>query len=235
MANLDVLAAVAKTECNILTVIASVSNLCKSGGKETTESTAERSSTVEQTQSKDHLMSAVEHRQVQYHPSQETTLAKAQEEASSKQTLVALHEADAHADETPCEHQARKIIARSNILEEPIAGHVDADVGNIENGQCDVEFVAVELQVVGQAIDACIADIAPIDKGEQPKTKKPGDDVKIELASDGAVQGWVDIDGLEVARVCFLEMREAFFLGVRGGLGHGSLYFTVTRRGTTAS
>ena len=133
MANLDVSAAVAKAESDILTIIASVSDLCKPGRKETTESTAEWRSTIEQTQPKDHFMSAVEHRQVQYHPSEETTLAKAKEEASGKKARVALHEANAHAYETPPKHQARKIIARSNIFENPVAGHINADVGNVEN------------------------------------------------------------------------------------------------------
>ena len=205
----------------MLTIIACVPDLGKPSSKETTESTAERCGTVEQTQSKDHLMSAVEHRQIQNHSSQETALAKAKEEASSEQTFVALHEANAHAYETPCEHQARKIIARTDVFEKPIAGHVDADVGNVENGQCDVEFVPIELQVVGQAVNTCIADIAPIDEGEQPKAKKPGDDVKIELASDGAVQCRVDIDGFDFTRISFLEMRETLLLDAGEGFGHG--------------
>ena len=199
-----------------------MSDLCKSSSKETTESTTEWSGTIEQTHSKDHLMSPVEHRQVQYHACQETTLAKAKEEASSKQTVVALHEANAHAYETPREHQARKIMACSHILEEPIAGHVDADVGNIENGQCDVKFVPIELQVLGQAVNARIANIASVDKGEQPQTKKPGDDVKIEFARDGAVECRVDINDLGFTRVCFLEMREILLLDVQGDFGHGN-------------
>ena len=199
-----------------------MSDLCQPSRKETTESTAERCGTIEQTQAKDHLMPAVEHRQVQHHPSEETTLAKAEEEASSKEAGVVLHEANAHAYETPAKHQARKIVASSNILENPIAGHVDADVGNIENGQCDVELVPIELQVIGQAVDTCIANVASVDKGEQPKAEQPGDDVEIELARDGAVECWVDMNSLEFTRVSFLEMRESLLLAARGDFGHSN-------------
>lgn len=67
--------------------------------------------------------------------------------------------------------QAWQTLSRSTVLQNPVAQHVYEDVEASNDGQRKVVFVASKLEVLEKTVNSGIANIAPVDEGQQPKTE----------------------------------------------------------------
>jgi hypothetical protein len=144
-------------------------NLRQSGGEQPAESTGHRGGAIEQTTAVHHLMSTVEHGEVDDYTTENTALKETEEHAAGDQAGIGFGKADAEADEAPSCDERREVDTSANPFEDPVARHVDENVGNVEDEEGDVEHgSSPHIEVLGETGDLRITDIAPVDEGEQP-------------------------------------------------------------------
>ena len=114
-------------------------------------------------------MSAVKHCQVDDDSAQEAAFERTQEEACGHQATKRLGEAEKGAHDTPRRDQGGQVNASPDALDDPVTGHVDKDIGDVEDEQSNVEFgTRLHSQVLGQPVDFGIADVGSINEGEEP-------------------------------------------------------------------
>lgn len=69
-----------------------------------------------------------------------------------------------------------------------------ADVGNVEDGEGNVELVSGEMEVGGETVDASIADVGPVDERQEPQAEKPRNNVTVEFAGDTVVEVGIPVE-----------------------------------------
>ena len=152
----------------MLTLVAAMVDLSQTGSQESTHGSAQRRRTIEKTDPIQDLVSLVKECQVDDHAAQQATLAHAKKEASSNETPKGLGEAQTCADDSPSDDERWEVVSCLQSFHDPIARHVDHDVGNIEHDEGDVVLIPGELQVLGQPLDLGIAYVTPINESKQP-------------------------------------------------------------------
>ena len=148
----------------------------------------------------------VEHGQIQYHTTQKSTFTKSKEESSRNESFIALHEAGEGTAESPAYEQSRQIVSSFEVFQDEVTGDVDADVGNVEHRQYDVEIRAFELQLFLEAHYSCIANVGSVDESQKPESEQPWYNVKVELAIDAFVEFWVGFQFIGESCVCLLSV-----------------------------
>ena len=124
------------------------------------------------------------------------------------------------------------------ILEHPIARHINQNIWDVEHRQRDVELVARQLQIFHQAIDLGVANVGSVNESQKPQTEKPRNlvaesirnsgrvrsvswvayDVPVKLASDATVERRVDPDGLDSTEINSLDvclLQSLFLVPIR--------------------
>lgn len=133
------------------------------------KSTRQRRGAVEQSDSVHHLVAAVEHGQVDDDTAEQAALEQAEEHPGDDQPGKGLGEADTGAHDAPCGDERGQVEAGLDALDDPVAGDVDQNVGDVEDQNGDVEFGScVDVEIDQEAVNGCIADIAPVDEGQKP-------------------------------------------------------------------
>jgi len=94
-------------------------------------------------------------------------LRNAEEEARAEQALVVPHDTHERHDRAPGDHDSGQPPARAQLLEEQIAGHLEGGVAEEENSQAEVVLVARHVQILLQALDLRVADVAAVEEGEE--------------------------------------------------------------------
>lgn len=110
-------------------------------------------------------MPLVEHAEVQNDTAKHAAFACSKQESTCDQTTIALDKAHAGADDPPSQSEERKIFATAHNFEQPVGRDVDEDIKDVEDGKRDVVFVAIEVQVIDEAVDFGIADLEHISTG----------------------------------------------------------------------
>lgn len=114
-------------------------------------------------------MPSIKHGQVDDDAAQQATLEGAEEESCGDQAPKRLGKAEEGTHEPPCRDQGWQVNASSDALDDPIAGHVDKDIGNVEDEQSNVEFGArLHPQILCQSVDFGIADVGPVNESKKP-------------------------------------------------------------------
>ena len=54
-----------------------------------------------------------------------------------------------------------------------------------------------------------VANVAAVDEGEQPDDKQPGQQVRVELARDAALHGWLNVARLDIADLLKVVVEHA--------------------------
>ncbi|KAK2773804.1 hypothetical protein CKAH01_13387 [Colletotrichum kahawae] len=126
-----------------------------------------RSGAVEQANSVEHLMPSVEHSEIYHDASEEPPLKEAQEEAAYHQSGEALGEAEEGADYAPARYQSREIDTCPDLFDNPVARHVDKNIGDVEYQERYVELCSGGyVEVFAKAIDFSVSDVASVDKSK---------------------------------------------------------------------
>lgn len=97
---------------------------------------------------------------------EETRLGHTEEEPRDQQTLVRRDDAHEGHDGAPGEHEDGNPDGWAQDLEHDVAGDLEEAIRHKEEGQRRVVLHAVQVQVVVQAGDFCIADVATVDEGK---------------------------------------------------------------------
>lgn len=114
-------------------------------------------------------MPAIEHCQVDNDAAQKAALEGAEEKSCGDQAPKRLGEPEKGAHEPPRRDQGGQVDASSDALDDPVAGYVNEDVGDVEDEQSNVEFGARRYpQVLRQPVDLRIADVGSVNEGEKP-------------------------------------------------------------------
>lgn len=84
----------------------------------------------------------------------------------------------------PSHHNSRQPPAGAELLEQEVAGDLEGGVGEEEGRQAPVVLVAAHAEVLLQALDLGVADVAAVEEGEQVQQREHGDQAQVHLAQD---------------------------------------------------
>lgn len=184
-------------------------DLGQGGGQETTKSTGDGSSRDVNTDAEQELVALVEAAQEEGHTRHGTTLKDTQERTGDHEASEILDEGGAQRDEAEAADEKWEVETRSDGLEEDVAGHLDEQVDDVEDGEGPVELDAFHhVEVPGQSLDTRIADVDAVEEAQHVEERHQRHRVPVDLAAD---------DGLLLLSVVELELlgRGAILGGCR--------------------
>ena len=131
----------------------------------------------------------IPHRDIVRDTGVQPSLRDAKEESCSEQALEVRDDTHEGHDSAPSDHDSRQPDGRPKAFKEEIGRHLEDAVGEEEDGEGPIVLGPRHVEVLLQAFDLCVADVAAVEEGEEVEEGEHGDEVEVHLAK-GA--GWVD-------------------------------------------
>ncbi len=161
-------------------------NPCKTGRQQTAKRAGDGRGRDVDAHAKEQLVPLVKAAEEEGHPGHSTALEDAQEHAGDHQALKVDRKRSADGHQPKAADQEREVKAPSDAFQENVAGHLDKQVDDVENGERPVETdTLVEVEVDGEALDARIPDVDAVQEGEHVEESHEGHRVPVDLAANG--------------------------------------------------
>lgn len=122
--------------------------------------------------------------QVIGHTRKQSRLSNAQEEPRSHQSSGIVHQAHRRHDDAPKHHNRRNENRRLQALEQDVGEGFEAGVRDEEKRKSGVVLAAGHAEVVNEAVDFGVADVGPVEEGDEVEEGQPGDDLDVEAADE---------------------------------------------------
>lgn len=110
------------------------------------------------------LLALVKGAQVKGHAGHGAALEDAEDGARDEQARVGGDEGGAEGDEAEADDEGGEVVARADALEDDVGGDFDEEVDDVEDGEGPVEAGPREVEVLGHALDAGVADVGTVEK-----------------------------------------------------------------------
>lgn len=159
-------------------------------------------------------------RQVIHQSRKQTCLKHSKQESDSRHTSKAIRSAHTHGNGAPAKHQKRQPPARTQLLEQDVAGDLEDGIRDEKDHESDVELLIAHVGGVLQVIvgrdieDLCIADVGAVEEAEEVDARGDRDDAGVLLPEkflfclcDGALLGWWEFLGESVLVDLYLSCR----------------------------
>lgn len=149
--------------------------------QDATKSTSQRRRAEKQGDSELALIALVPHRVIEHDPGEEATLRDAEEETDNEEAGARLSHAHERRHHPPPEGQRGQPESRLPHLENQVAGDLEEDIADEIQRQPRQVLVARHVQVGGQALDARVADIAPVEEGKEIQKRQGREESEVEF------------------------------------------------------
>ena len=113
-----------------------------------------------------------------------TSFSQTEEEARRHHPLEIMRQPHRHHHNPPEHHDRGDEDGRPEPLEEDVGQRLEERVGDEEDGQAGVVLPACDVQRFLEAVEFGVADVGPVEKGDEVEEAEPGDQAQVEFPEE---------------------------------------------------
>ena len=172
-------------------------HLANSCSEETTKGARYSGSGKEDSSTNTEFAALVPATKIVVNPREQSSFSHAEKKASGHHAMEIVSEAHGDHDDAPEEHDDRDEDGRAQALKEDIGQRLEEGVGDEEDGEAGIVLAAGNVKGFIEVVELRVADVGPIEEGNEVQEAKPGNEAEVELPEEFAVLcGWVsDLSG----------------------------------------